>query len=175
LRLLSPIEAVGVDFAPEVKQQQQKMAGHGSEGAVGQQMIITAPVTRVGSKASTLTDGMVEMEVEMVPAHEKTPTRPCLRPNPEITSSLSDLSNYLNGSSSDTDSNVTMEDIDYCHVAPPCDMYGWNAEWNKHQTASSTCCAPNPQVKKTAKSSLLQRVLSVSRATAVGRRAGFQG
>lgn len=103
-----------------------------------------------------------------------------LRPMSEICPAMTDFSNYLNQSSdaSDDDLDMAMVDTDgYLHVAEAPDVYGWNAEWDRFNMSKrgDSLVPRNRGGRKAAKVSLLQRVLSVGRATAVGRRAGFSG
>lgn len=102
-----------------------------------------------------------------------------LRPMSELLPPLTDLSNYLNRSdTSDDDNDATMVDTEgYLHVGEAPDVYGWNAEWDRMNVSDRVdpFMPRHRGGRKAAKVSLLQRVLSVGRATAVGRRAGFSG
>lgn len=103
-----------------------------------------------------------------------------LRPISEMCPALTDLSNYLGRSAdnSDDEQDTHMVDTDgYLHMTEAPDVYGWNADWDRLQTGNHVePLTPRNRVgRKGAKVSLLQRVLSVGKATAVARRAGFTG
>lgn len=188
-RLLSPVETGGGivhleqhDIEPQ--QEVQQAATDSREGTVGDQSTSTS-VSRVASETS-LSDETVDVDMEMDLAGASA-RRKCnmtagqlLRPISEVCPALVDLSNYLNRTpdTSDDDSDTNMIDTQvYHHVTEAPDVYGWNDEWNRmHVTSHVDPFTPRNRVgRKAAKVSLLQRVLSVGRATAVGRRAGFSG
>lgn len=186
-RLLSPVETGGgivhlEQHDSESPQEIQQAATDSREGTVGDHST-SAPVSRVASETS-LSDETVDVEIEMnVPAVARPKymaSGQLLRPMSEVCPALVDLSNYLERTpdSSDDDYDTSMVDADaYHHVPEAPDVYGWNDEWDRMNVTSHVDpLTPRNRIgRKGAKVSLLQRVLSVGKATAVGRRAGFSG
>lgn len=97
----------------------------------------------------------------------------------EVYSNLTDFSNFLDRSSSDSDGNFPMSDSDdRSPVSQLGDNYGWNSEWDRRNATDrrmGSVIGSKQAGKRIGKASLLQRVLSVGKVTAVSRRAGFAG
>lgn len=142
---------------------------------------MSAPVTRVASETS-MSDVTVDLQMETVDVVDKPRgaiTRPLLRPMSEVYSNLTDFSNFLDRSSSDSDGNFPMSDSDdRSPVSQLGDNYGWNSEWDRRNATDrrmGSVIGSKQAGKRIGKASLLQRVLSVGKVTAVSRRAGFAG
>ncbi|KAK0390065.1 hypothetical protein NLU13_3638 [Sarocladium strictum] len=187
-RLLSPVETGGgvvhlEQHGNEPQNEVQQAATDSREGTVGD-LTTSAPVSRVASETSMSDETVdVDMEVEVVDAmvrpKDSMSCGQVLGPISDMCPALVDLSNYLDRSadSSDSENDATMLDTDgYLHFPEGSDVYGWNADWDRLQAGNFDPLAPRSRgSRKATKGSLLQRVLSVSKATAVARRAGFTG
>lgn len=165
----------------ESQDEVQQAATDSREGTVGD-LISSAPVSRVASETS-LSDETVDVDMEMdvigVTARPKDSLSygQVLRPMSEVCPALTDFSNYLNRSADNSDDEQMVDSDGYLHFTETPDTYGWNADWEQCQLSNrADTFTPRTQVgRKAAKVSLLQRVLSVGRATAGARRAGFAG
>lgn len=188
-RLLSPVETGGgvahlKQHDDEPQKEVEQAATDSREGTVGD-LMTSNPVSRVASETS-MSDATVDVEMEMdvvgVVARSKD-SMACgkvLRPISEVCPALTDFSNYLDRSaySSDDEYDTQMVDTDgYLHLPVAPDVYGWNADWDRLQvgTHPDPWTPRNHSGRKAAKVSLLQRVLSVGRASSGARRAGFTG
>lgn len=193
-RLYAPVETgLGVTQEPELTAEnndiQKEVADGGSEGAVVNPDGSTEgsmSESGVASEAS-LSDETIQVDIEMTNVETKSEkpstNAPMLRPMSELIPSWTDFSNFLERpsnasvSSISSDDGFTTRDVDGCCPLPnECDLYGWNAEWEKQHIPGHTLDAFLPRnqgARKAAKVSLLKRVLSVGKVATAGRRAGF--
>lgn len=168
----------------EPQNEVQQAATDSSEGTAGD-LISSAPVSRVASETS-MSDETVDVDMEMnvvgVVAGPKDSMGFLQVPRPisEMWPAMTDFSSYLDRSaeSSDDERDIQMVDTNgYLHIPESPDVYGWNADWDRLQPGNRVdpLTTRNRGGRKVGKVSLLQRVLSVGRTTAVTRRTGFTG